>query len=402
MTNAHVSESVESAGVISNPQPRQMRKGRGKTRGFSIQKKRKNNPNGKLEVIIPPDRTVAVGPGANNFVTELSVTVDQNAKHDVKTWKKVSDLAKERIVAHMLDAFEITDTQHTRETILHTANNLYRYRRSRLHDHFKKFATKEERLQNIPEDVTEVEWKFLVEYFDSDPFKRMSARNKINKEKQGINHICGRKSFGAVSFEERDAITGKEPNFQKLWEKTHMKNGHWVNDAAAELNDKVNELVAEQVQETEEGTDMDHIVNASFIKIVGEKSGYYRGQGSGLKLTNKRSMQGLQEQLQAHKKEVEEERHKRESVESKLKEVQEQLEEERKNLEVIKAHVGVMEVRVGREQKMLKEGMVGLASLIQGSKTRLPAALFNIITNLSGSDEASPASPTDDIMDDEA
>ncbi|XP_075109326.1 uncharacterized protein LOC107828463 isoform X5 [Nicotiana tabacum] len=201
-TNAHVSASVESAGVISNPQPRQMRKGRGKTRGFLIQKKRKNNLNGKLEVIIPPDRTIAVGPGANNFVAELSVTVDQNAKHDVKTWKKVSDLAKERIVAHMLDAFEITDTQHTRETILHTANNLYRYRRSRLHDHFKKFATKEERLQNIPEDVTEVEWKFLVDYFDSDPFKRMSARNKINKAKQGINHICGRKSFGAISFEE--------------------------------------------------------------------------------------------------------------------------------------------------------------------------------------------------------
>lgn len=65
---------------------------------------------------------------------------------------------------------------------------------------------------------------------------------------------------------------------------------------------------------------------------------------------------------------MEEERHKRESVESKLKEVQEQLEEERKNLEVIKAHVGVMEARVGREQKMLKEGMVGLTSLIQSSQ----------------------------------
>lgn len=47
---------------------------------------------------------------------------------------------------------------------------------------------------------------------------------------------------------------------------------------------------------------MDPIVNASFMKIVGEKSGYYRSQGSGLKLTNKRSMQGLQEQLQAQKK----------------------------------------------------------------------------------------------------
>ncbi|XP_009766919.1 uncharacterized protein [Nicotiana sylvestris] len=198
----------------------------------------------------------------------------------------------------------------------------------------------------------------------TDPFK--SARNKVNKAKQEINHICGRKSFGQ-SLLKRDPVTGKEPNFQKLWKKTHMKNGHWVNDAAAELNDKVNELVAEQFQETEEGTDMDPIVNVSFMKIVGEKAGYYRCQGSGLKLTNKRFMQGLQEQLQAQKKEVEEECLKRESVESKLKEVQEQLEEERKNREVMQAHVGVMEASVGREQKMLKEGIVGLASLIQSS-----------------------------------
>ncbi|PHT83782.1 hypothetical protein T459_12225 [Capsicum annuum] len=51
------------------------------------------------------------------------------------------------------------------------AKNLYGYRRSRLHDHFKKFSTKEESLQNIPSGVNEVEWKFLVDYFSSDNFK---------------------------------------------------------------------------------------------------------------------------------------------------------------------------------------------------------------------------------------
>lgn len=117
MTN--VSGNAELAGVISNPQPGnlihslkmyryifslsstgifsyitqgQKRKGRGKTKGFSIQKKRKESDNGKLKVIIPPDRTVAVGPGANDFVTEISV----------KKWKEVPDLSKDRIVAHIL------------------------------------------------------------------------------------------------------------------------------------------------------------------------------------------------------------------------------------------------------------------------------------------------------------
>lgn len=145
-------------------------------------------------MIIPPDQTVAVGSGAKDFITELSVKVLHNARHDVKNWKGVPDLANNRIVAYMLDTFQLPDIQHNRDTILQTAKNLYRYRRSRHHDHFKIFATKEESLQNIPTDVNEAEWKFLVDYFSSDDFMKMSERNKNNKAKQEVNHICGRKA----------------------------------------------------------------------------------------------------------------------------------------------------------------------------------------------------------------
>uniref|UniRef100_A0A1S3YGK5 Uncharacterized protein n=1 Tax=Nicotiana tabacum TaxID=4097 RepID=A0A1S3YGK5_TOBAC len=153
MTDVHVSNNDETVDVISNPPPAEgkKRKGRGKTTGLSIQKKRKDSDNGKLKVIIPPDRTVAVGPGANDFITELSVKVMHNARHDVKNWKEVPDIAKDRIVAHMLDTFQLPDTQHNRDTILKTANNLYRYRRSRLHDHFKKYVTSCSRLMD---DIT--------------------------------------------------------------------------------------------------------------------------------------------------------------------------------------------------------------------------------------------------------
>ncbi|KAH0682978.1 hypothetical protein KY289_020730 [Solanum tuberosum] len=74
MTNVPVSESIGTTNVISHPQSGQKRMGRGKTTRLSIQKKRKNI-NGKLSVIIPPDQRVAVGPGANDFVTEISVKV---------------------------------------------------------------------------------------------------------------------------------------------------------------------------------------------------------------------------------------------------------------------------------------------------------------------------------------
>lgn len=395
MTNVHISNDAGTADVIAVPPPGQKRKGRGMTIGLSVQKKCKDSDNGKLKVIIPPDRTVAVGPGAKDFVTELSVTVLHNARHDVKNWKGVSDLAKDKIVAHMLDTFQLPDIQHNREAILQTAKNLYRYRRSRLHDHFKKFATKELRLQNMPAQVNEAEWKFLVEYFSSDEFKKMSERNKSNKAKQEVNHICGRKSFQAVSFEARDTNTGKEPNSQELWEMTHMKsNGLWVNDASAEVNDKVKE-VTEQIQEIEEGTDVDPIINAAFMQTMRVKAGYIRGQGSGVKLASRRSIDEIQEQLEAQQKEIEEERRKRESLESKLMEVKYQLEEEQKNREV-------MEARLVREQKLLKEGVMALVSHMQSSMNGLTAAFFNIVTNSTSSDEASPTSLMDKNWDEHA
>ncbi|KAL3363296.1 hypothetical protein AABB24_012537 [Solanum stoloniferum] len=102
------------------------------------------------------------------------------------------------------DTFQLLDIQHNQDTILQTVKKLYRYRRSRHHDHFKKFTTKEESLQNIPTNVNEAEWKFLVDYFSSDDFKKMSERNKSNKAKQEVNHICARKSFQAVSYEARN------------------------------------------------------------------------------------------------------------------------------------------------------------------------------------------------------
>ncbi|KAM3382262.1 putative protein isoform X1 [Capsicum galapagoense] len=396
MTNVHTSNNSGTTDEIAVLPEGQKRKGRGMTTGLSIQKKRKKSDNGKLKVIIPPDQTVAVGPGAKDFVTELSVTVLHNARHDVKNWKGVSDLAKARIVAHMLDTFQLSDIQHHRDTILQTAKNLYRYRRSRLHDHFKKFATTELRLQNMPAQVNEAEWKFLVEYFSSDDFKKMSERNKSNKAKQEVNHICGRKSFQAVSFEAKATDTGKEPNFQEFWEMTHMKlNGHWVNDASAEVNDKVKEVVAEQIQEIEEGTNVDAIINAAVMQTMREKAGYIRGQDSGVKAASRRPRDEIEEQLEAQQKEMEEERHKRESLESKLMEVKNQLEAEQKNREL-------METRLVREQKLLKEGVMALVAHMQSSMNGLSAAFFNIVTDSTSSDGASPTSLMDKNWDQHA
>ncbi|XP_069152691.1 uncharacterized protein [Solanum lycopersicum] len=161
-------------------------------------------------------------------------------------------------------------------------------------------------------------------------------------------------------------------------------NRQWVTSASAEVNDKVKDVIAEKIQEIEEGTDVDPITNAAFVQIMGEKSKYILGQGSKIKSASRISRNEIQEQLQARKKEAEEERYKRESVEIKLMKVKNQLEEDRKNREV-------MEFHLVHDQKLLKESMMALVSHLKNPKNDLPASIFNIFTTSTTSNETSSA-----------
>ncbi|XP_010314577.1 nuclear matrix constituent protein 1-like isoform X1 [Solanum lycopersicum] len=159
-------------------------------------------------------------------------------------------------------------------------------------------------------------------------------------------------------------------------------NGQWVTSASAEVNDKVKDVIAEKIQDIDEGTDVDPIINAAFVQIMAEKSKYILGKGSGIKSASRISRNEIQEQLRAQQKEAEEERYKRESVEIKLMEVKNQLEEEGKNREV-------MEFRLVHDQKLLKESMMALVSHLKNPKNDLPASIFNIFTTSTTSNETS-------------
>ncbi|KAJ1384263.1 hypothetical protein SESBI_42707 [Sesbania bispinosa] len=86
------------------------------------------------------------------------------------------------------------------------------------------------------------------------------------------------------------------------------------------------------LQDVDEETDKDTIVNEAFKSVVGERSGYCRGLGNGVKPTKGKSITGLHEQLAS-------EREKRQSLEMKLKEVETQLQEERSMREELTTHV---------------------------------------------------------------
>ncbi|KAJ1394830.1 hypothetical protein SESBI_33870 [Sesbania bispinosa] len=86
------------------------------------------------------------------------------------------------------------------------------------------------------------------------------------------------------------------------------------------------------LQDIDEETDKDTIVNEAFKSVVGERSRYFYGLGAGFKPTKGKSIIGLHEQLASNCE-------KRQSIEMKLKEVETQFQEKRSKREELTTQV---------------------------------------------------------------
>ncbi|MQM06026.1 hypothetical protein Taro_038845 [Colocasia esculenta] len=93
--------------------------------------------------------------------------------------------------------------------------------------------------RDVPEDrKTKIYEKLLA----------MSERNKVNRSKQVISHITGRRSFKQVSWAERNE--GGEPPAHELWRLTHQKkDGSWGSEQSRQVyetvKDKLEELASQ-------------------------------------------------------------------------------------------------------------------------------------------------------------
>ncbi|XP_061362586.1 uncharacterized protein LOC133306299 isoform X2 [Gastrolobium bilobum] len=326
-------------------------KRRGTTRGWMVEMKRQQSPDGKLDVLIHPTRLVAVGPGRKDFITDLSVIVRRNARLNVCQWRKVPQSTRDAIVQNVLKNWRLQDTGIVRKAILDEAGRLYRNWRNMLHDYYVLFETKEEALKHVPDDISDSDWKILVDYFSSPSFEIISAKNKANRAKLMTNHTCGQRSFQAISYDARDPVTGKEPDLQTLWQMTHKKaNGEWVDEASKEVNDKVAEQIDEMLVQPEDAQDEieiieEEIISSAFKKVVGRKS-YMHGFGAGLSSSSSSKSQQLHAELEAQKRETENAKKECSELRAKLVEVESQLEEERRKREETETH------RLDRQKEM--------------------------------------------------
>ncbi|MCD7471899.1 hypothetical protein HAX54_012688 [Datura stramonium] len=150
-----------------------------------------------------------------------------SAKHGKTMWLKVKD--KFEIGSgrqeNVLQAFVISTTQR-----------LFRSWKTWLQKDYLRYKTNEERLSHRPEDVSVVDWEYLVHHFGSPEFQAVSARNKLNRQKQTTKHSCGSKSFAEVeestghiqtlvtqqqSEENENPMTGDEilaTNLESVWD----------------------------------------------------------------------------------------------------------------------------------------------------------------------------------------
>lgn len=88
--------------LASDTRVRPKNKVRGQTRGLMLEMKRKLSRDGKMDVDIHPTRLVAVGPGRNDFITDLSIIVRKNARFNVNKWSSVPQSTKDTIVEKVL------------------------------------------------------------------------------------------------------------------------------------------------------------------------------------------------------------------------------------------------------------------------------------------------------------
>ncbi|KAK4341443.1 hypothetical protein RND71_039944 [Anisodus tanguticus] len=56
--------------------------------------------------------------------------------------------------------------------VISNMQRLFRAWKVRLHTHYSRYDTDEDRLSHRPEDVQLEDWKYLVKYFGSEEFKR--------------------------------------------------------------------------------------------------------------------------------------------------------------------------------------------------------------------------------------
>ncbi|KAG8371533.1 hypothetical protein BUALT_Bualt13G0097800 [Buddleja alternifolia] len=209
-----------------------------------------------------------------------------------------------------------------------TENKKKMCRRHKLHQYYICNKDGEDILHQPPSGVIPKDWELLINYFESDKFKKVSNRNKENRKKLTMNHACGTKSIAQFCYEERDPETEQEPTRTDTWRRTRhsVKKNGWVDEASREAHEDLTRLQSQPIEDGQNPMTEDE----AFIVVFGEeKSNRLRGCGDGLKPPSKRGQRinkELERENEELKKKAEEDREALESLKKENKDMASRLE----------------------------------------------------------------------------
>ncbi|KAF7826308.1 uncharacterized protein G2W53_017472 [Senna tora] len=247
---------------------------RGKYKSLSLDMKTRNGQ--KVKINIPEGLQRAVGLDARDIASYCGFVLRQTVSFRVGRWQNVFATYGQAMCLKVKEKFEILDDRRALAMdtfVIDTLQRLFRAWKNRLHTHYKKFPTDQERLDNRPIRVA-------------------SERNKRNRAKQVIRHTSGPRSFAEVEELTRDPATGEKATPDAVWEiqHTHKTNGGrvWLDPKSKEIHGRLKELVSQQ-KDNQHPLTGDEILES----VLGEKSGYVRGKGYGKKPITKRARQQI-------------------------------------------------------------------------------------------------------------
>ncbi|KAM0913846.1 hypothetical protein ACQ4PT_011895 [Festuca glaucescens] len=191
------------------------KKGRGVVKGVKAAQKRFANGSAKLNITFSETLGGTIGMNYRSFKDDVVVIMKRKVPLiGVRRWSDIHPSVHRLIVADVIDRWDLEDTPETEEKILRIAQERYRGWRSTLSSTYKAFKTDDARLANVPEDLQQEEWEWMINYFGNDEkFQARSQMNSDNRKKQKTKHRVGSISYAQLSFEKdkaREAVQNKE------------------------------------------------------------------------------------------------------------------------------------------------------------------------------------------------
>ncbi|KAL3618485.1 hypothetical protein CASFOL_037567 [Castilleja foliolosa] len=242
-----------------------------------------------------------------------------------RKWKEIDvQSALNPCIDHMQIHMDVNmDKPGVKQCVIDRLKSSSRQQRYRLHQHYKKFANRQEAKRNKPAQVSDQQqWELLCDHFESPEFKNQSQANSNNRKKMRAKHITGRTPFTIIQNE----ISGQKVDdcdMIELYKTTHENvKGKWSSDVAKENWELMVEKKEKYAEEGIEKSEQEIVT-----EVLGHANGYIKGLGYGPKPPGKRNSQ-LHKELEDTRAELEESRTDKEAYKSTVDALTDQLKEQ--------------------------------------------------------------------------